>query len=148
QPMAPGTLQYNHIFMRAFIYSLKVWKTSIFVSPLLIVFITKLQVDLRIDEANSMFVGGIILGFLFSIPSFMLLWIATYLVTHTHLKWGNKKTLLSFLSVALVLLAFSLYGRLRGLPRGEACLIAVYSIVAVTSIWLYKLKLGRTKKHL
>lgn len=66
-------------------YSLKVWLTAVIIGPLIIVVLTKIITpDYKAFDSVSNIFGSIALlmylGFIVSIPSWLLLWLSTFLL--------------------------------------------------------------------
>jgi len=125
-------------------YALRVWGTTVLLSPLLIAlydFFVHLLVEKSgfIENGNPVFFlaalfFGIMLGGLFSLPILFLLTFSTYQVCQTAWKIEIKKGLLVVSAILFFLLPFVFFSKQMETSWG-----IIYWLTAVASIFFYKL---------
>jgi hypothetical protein len=127
----------------SFIFALKVWQTAVFAGPVLIVLCDTFRrsAEMRLDDAMVYFFFFIIYGMVFSAPSFLVLWLGTYLVSRLHgLGIIQRKIVLCAGSIALTLLPFCVLFNREALVSSDNYMFFCYALVIGASVWLYKLK--------
>jgi len=127
-------------------YSLKVWLTAVFITPLLIALASRvLEPSHGFDNVTNFF-GTIAYMFAFglvlSIPSWLLLWMFTTLLSKSSLGMASVKAILSVIGVMLSIFPFIIIFSHDDNPLDPDVMIWVtsYSIVIVVGLWFYKLK--------
>ena len=131
---------------QSLIYSLKVWLTAVFITPLLIALASKVLEPRHGFDSVANFFGTIAYMFAFglvlSIPSWLLLWMFTFLLCKSSLRMACVKTILAFIGFMLSIFPFILIFSHDDNPLDPDVMIWVifYSIVIVTGLWLYELK--------
>jgi hypothetical protein len=132
---------------QALIYSLKVWLTSVTVSPIIIVLLTKTLWHrmYRFDSLGNIFgYWGmmIYLASILSIPSLLLLWLSSWQVTRYKATLPFRKWLLSLIGILLTATPFYIVFHSEESVRVEelAIWMSSYSLVIIAGVWLYKLK--------
>ena len=124
--------------MNALKYTLKVWQTCVFVSPLVLMALGELPVT---NVADTLFflMAAAIVGMVGSLPCAILLWLAAIVVAGTKLPQLQGKLLLSLASTILTLLLFFfISGGGLGIGREPAIILSYISTITI-SMWLYKL---------
>lgn len=129
------------------IFSLKVWLTSVVLSPVIIV-LTKLAVLNHEGVISTVkgILGGIAffiyVGFLLSIPSFLLLWLVTaLLVIKSNQSINVKKLMLSAVALLLSFLPLCfLLGKQSNYYDSELFgWLVIYASIILCGVWFYKL---------
>jgi len=136
---------------RSFIYTLKVWLTSVVLAPPVIVILTKLflpheMVFDNVANVLSSIVLLIYLATIVSIPSWMLLWLSTALIIKFNFSNTYNKVILTVIGCILCVLPFYLLFHEDDNPsRADLAIWASsYMLVIVGGIWFYKLKIVST----
>ncbi|NVM67096.1 hypothetical protein FHW88_005417 [Mucilaginibacter sp. SG538B] len=134
------------MIIKALGYTLKIWLTSIVISPILHLFINGITEPnmgyAKIGVTSSVYfiLMSIPFGIILSIPSFLLLWLAVYLLIRFDVKTNQARGLLSVIGTALSSLAFYIvFGYDDPSSYKETVLWALpYCIVIVASVWYYR----------
>ena len=58
-------------------YGLKVWLTAVFVAPALIIMFGFINSGHLTADAATIYIAGVVIGMVLSIPSFLILWLVT-----------------------------------------------------------------------
>lgn len=124
---------------QAFIFSLKVWLTTLLLAPLLsnlVELVTPDVINYNLLDALSLAIIEIMVGAFLSMISFLFLFLFTYLFIKQDFVEHNVKVILSFICVILILVPFLglFHFNKLVLPR-----MIIYSLIGVASIWVYKL---------
>lgn len=125
---------------QALYYCLKIWLTSVVTGPVIFFLFScsNNYTDLSILEDNA-FIALImaVIGFIFSMPSMLLLWLATIEIKKRGLSVIVSKVILSFAGAVLTLMA----GILCSAMIDPAVIIfsALYMVIVITGIWIFKL---------
>ncbi|AMR30739.1 hypothetical protein A0256_04535 [Mucilaginibacter sp. PAMC 26640] len=126
----------------ALYYSLKVWLTSIIISPILF-----LLIDLFTKHNQTNLEGGVLFiilstlyGLVLSSISWLLFWLWSYFLLKLSISLIAFKTVLSFFGSALTILPFVLFSRDHGFPDASTIMWALnYNVVIVAGVWFYKI---------
>ncbi len=115
-------------------YSTKVWLTSVFFAPFLIaLFFTIMEPQSELISMIPIIIG---IGFVFSIPNWLLLILFVWQINRSNLPNEEKKTVISFIALFLTLGLFQLISG----GASEAMGFAIpYIIVLIIGIWRYEL---------
>lgn len=132
---------------RSFVYPLKVWMTSVLVSPLLYLLIIKMG-GYR-DQYAALFSGwgyyavAVMVGALFSIPNWLLLWVCYYFISRTKLTYLTKKAALLTIGLLLTALLFVLFNGGKEIIHSADYITAVSYMLTVTiGSLVYKVNLS------
>jgi hypothetical protein len=126
------------------LFSLKVWLTSVIVSPALYLFYDAFRV-----HSKTNFEGGlgflllsILYGIIISLPSWIILWFSTFSLFQLNYSTLVNKIWLSIIGTGLTILPFLLlFGSDDPITYVTTVPWALsYNIVIVAGIWFYKLK--------
>ena len=125
---------------QAFIYSLKVWLTAVFITPLLL----KLFWMIINESSGSNAVGALIIfGGILSIPSVLLLFLTSLILISKAITVTSMKLILSLAGIILAYLpVWILNGRQFALDSFMLNFFVGYTVVVIAGIWVYKLKPG------
>jgi len=128
---------------QALTFSLKVWLTTVLVTPFVIALTEALHgKDYTVSGFFLFVVLGIIFGALLSLISFGCFYCVTIFIKGTSLKIKIQKVILSLLAIAFIIVPF-MFLQLFGIDHlFISCLH--YCIVVLLCIWLYKLDLADT----
>ena len=115
-------------------FSFRVWIVTILLSPFMF------ETGDAIINHNT-FAGIIVwfmffLGFLFSLPSLLVLYVGAGVLNYFKISDVVKKLILSFLSIAYILIAFELFMNGLSMHNRDVYLIVPYCIISVASIWI------------
>jgi hypothetical protein len=127
------------------IYSLKVWLTSVVISPVLYIILEAIQkprVYQNIEGGLGFILFSIIYGLILSLISWILLWLSLYSLLMFNRDIIITKLWLSIIGAILTLLPFWLvlgYDDPNPLT-GTALWAASYCLVIIAGIWFYRLK--------
>jgi len=124
---------------QALIYSLKIWLTGVFISPVLV----KLFWLIIGESSGSNAIGALMLfGGILSIPSVLLLFLSVLILTKQAIEVNSMKLILSLIGVILTYLPiWFLNGREFGLDNFMLNFFIAYTVTVIAGIWFYKLKL-------
>lgn len=123
--------------MKTFEYALKTWQTSVLISPVCLAICFSFN---NFDSELFFFVlVAIITSIIYSLPSFLIFWLASYLVAEINLTQVQQKSLLSIVGIALTFLAFALFSK-KGFTPANIGVVSPYALIIVASIWFYKLR--------
>jgi hypothetical protein len=130
---------------QSLIYSLKVWLTSVILSPFLFTIIDIIiHQNILYDYKNAIgFIGySIIYGLILSIPSWLLLLLVIVIVSKWGIVIGLKKTVLTIAGAILSLLPFYLLFRNDDYTSNKDVYIwaITYCFVIIGGIWIFKFK--------
>jgi hypothetical protein len=118
---------------QALIFSLKVWVTAVIIGPLLRLFTMRIIGQISHSDTElleiSLVIGGIV-----SIPSWLLLFLATVQINKIAFTLAVKKLIITFIGIIFTLLPFQVL--FVGVPSEWSI---YYCIVIVAGIWFYKL---------
>lgn len=128
---------------QAWYYSLKVWLTAVLTGPLGVMLKFYLVNDNELTDLEGYFLF-VIFGMVFSIPSMLLLWFATYEFSKGNLPIAIIKTLLSIISVVLTFVAMALLSAVFT-DAVELFISALYAVIIIGALWFYKLEPLRPK---
>jgi hypothetical protein len=121
-------------------YTLKVWLSSVCVSPVIIILYESLRFkSIPVGDEAAFVIFAIIFGSIFSMPSAGLLWLTTHGVLKTSLSNEAQKTVLTFVGVALTGLPIFLFDN-SSLNTDVGYVIILYAATIVTGIWVYRLQ--------
>jgi hypothetical protein len=122
-------------------YTLKVWLTSVCVSPVIITLYESLRLKSMSASDDAVFViFAIIFGGIFSMPCAVLLWLTTHGVLKTSLNNEAQKTVLTFIGAALTGLPVVLINGNLSLNNAIGYMTTLYAITIVAGIWIYRLQ--------
>jgi hypothetical protein len=121
-------------------YTLKVWLTSVFILPLIILLYGVINSHGNIGDAPALAIFEIVIGGISSMPSALLLWLTVYLLSKTTLNCQAQKTVLTFSGVLLTALPFFFITGDLSLDTGVGYVIALYASTIIAGIWLYQLQ--------
>jgi len=132
---------------QAIVYSLKVWLTSVVVAPFLVLLIGLLG---KMGEGVGIALAMLMLGTLFSLPSFLLLSLACWALTRMQSKIVMIKVELTLIGVLLTYIPFFIindYAFLINRDELSRTFFVVYSLLITFGIWFYKFN-GASKKQI
>ncbi|MBB6111858.1 hypothetical protein [Mucilaginibacter lappiensis] len=123
---------------QAVIYSLKVWFTGVFISPVLV----KLFWMIIGESSGSNAIGALMLfGGILSIPSVLLLFLSVLILAKQAIAINLMKLILSLIGIILTYLPiWFLNGRQFGLDSFMMNFFVAYTVIIIAGIWFYKLK--------
>jgi hypothetical protein len=137
---------------QAFIFSTKVWLTTIIIGPLIMGIRTFFMYDWVDDRwANAFFVPkvGIPAGLVFFLPSFVLLSLFSWYLNKKVIFINIRKLYLSLVAVVLAIIPFAVInyrslftintGLLEGFPP-DLFWTCTYVSLTLAGVWFYKLK--------
>jgi hypothetical protein len=129
-----------------FNYGLKVWLTSVVVSPILYILIEVIINPGYFESVPSrmaFIVFSIPYGLILSIPSCLLLLASIYVFNRMSLPISTSKIWLSITGIILTLIPFVIMYHSYDIERRPAVIpwAISYCLVIVAGIWFYKLKL-------
>jgi len=145
---------------QAFSYSLKIWLTTIVVSPLLIGLLLN-EITIKLVTENVFdFLGGelfiMVFGSVICIPSYILQALLLFYLNQRKLKIWHKKLYLSIFALFLSILSFSilncqlLFDARNSisdyLPGNIIFWVISVWIIIIICIWSYKLKAQMSKE--
>ena len=124
--------------MKPFIYSLRVWLTSVLVGTLIFFFIGH-----PTDDSSMTFWGYMIVVCVYTLlcssVSFFIFWAATAWLTKRHLPRNRQRWIMTFVGVLLTVLPFPvLFGRNHPDWWMMAEVASCYVVPIVAGIWLFK----------
>lgn len=130
--------------MNSLRYATKVWLTGVLISPFIYLLICK-----SLYTQKYSFIGledfilfSIILGMIFSIPSWLGLFFTVKLLNKKSISILNKKILVSLISIILTLLPFYfVFFKNIGFQFPDLMLFATYVSITTISVFFYKIKL-------
>ena len=125
---------------QALIFSLKVWLTAVFVTPLLL----KLFWMIINESSGSNVIGALIIfGGVLSIPSVLLLFLTSLVLIRQVIATHSIKLILSLAGIILSYLPiWFLNGRQFILDNFMLNFFVGYTVIVIAGIWFYKLKPG------
>jgi len=134
----------------AFRYSLKVWLTSVILSPILYVLVDSVLNPKYISGLLGIFgfiSYSIPYGLMLSIPSWGLLWISCIFINKRTATVRLKKIILSIIGAILSLLPFYLLFHLDDDNAHEDVITwsICYSVIIIAGVWFYKLSLNHNR---
>ncbi|MGF7039102.1 hypothetical protein M2273_002354 [Mucilaginibacter lappiensis] len=129
-----------------FNYCLKVWLTSVVVSPILYILIEVIINSGYFESIPSeiaFILFSILYGLILSIPSCLLLLGSLYVLNRMNLSISTSKIWLSITGIILTLIPFVIMYHSYDIERRPAIIpwAISYCLVIVAEIWFYKLKL-------
>jgi len=120
---------------QALIYSLKVWLTSAFIGPFLLVGCEVAETGQANSDMFSFTFAIMVFGTLYSIPCFLILLLVVWVLGRFKLSVIAKKVIASCVSVLMiVLLTKAVFPNAQ-----DHTLVIIYSAITVAGIWFYKL---------
>ncbi|ATP58407.1 hypothetical protein CPT03_19040 [Pedobacter ginsengisoli] len=135
-------LKYNKI-LDTIRFPLKVWLTSVLLSPILYLLIINLggyrDHYAALFNAWGFYAVAVVIGGLVSIPNWLLLWVCYYFVNKT--KWAllTKKLALCAFSVLLTVLLFRWnFSELDSISRGDYITAISYMVTVAVGCLVYK----------
>ena len=131
---------------QAIVYSLKVWLTSVVVAPFLVLLIGLLG---KMGEGVGIALAMLMLGTMFSLPSFLLLSLACWALTRMQSKIVMIKVELTLIGVLLTYIPFFIindYAFLINRDELSRTFFVIYSLLITFGIWFYKFK-GASKEQ-
>jgi hypothetical protein len=129
-----------HNYIKYNIYATKVWLSSVLITPFLILY-SDFKIS-SLDNLLSYFIYscvGIIIGFVLSIPSWILLnWAVSKVKKYTKY---NRKLLIQIIVVGLTLVLFSFFLQKASWNwrQRDFNLVGVYIITLSFGVWYYKI---------
>ena len=132
---------------QAIVYSLKVWLTSVAAAPFFVLIIGLLG---KMGEGVGIALAMLMLGTLFSLPSFLLLLLACWILIRTQRKVVVIKVGLTLIGVLLTYIPFFIindYAFLINRDELSRTFFVIYSLLITFGIWFYKFK-GAGKKQI
>jgi H+/Cl- antiporter ClcA len=127
------------------IYSLKIWLTSVVLSPIFYTVYDALTRPKFIynprNEAEA-YLYFLVFGLALSIPSWVLFWLSLHCINTQRWKPITTKLLISIVAVALTFTPFLMVYSLYDLSR-DSSTIGVpicYSLLILAGVWYYKLR--------
>jgi len=125
---------------QALIYSVKIWLTSVVAAPFLVLLIGLLG---RMVDGVGIALAMLMLGMLFSLPSFLVLLLACW----CFIRWQNNvviiKVELTLIGVLLTYTPFLIindYAFLLDRDQLSRTFFVLYSLLIIFGIWYYSLK--------
>ena len=128
---------------QAILYALKVWLTTLLLTPALRIIIAiafnlpTLQVSLSYREYYLM---AIYVGLVCSLPGLILLWIFTVLINRKLATMRDKKLYITLFVFIETLVTFYCVFWLPDTLKGNIIMTIPYCIIATAAIWFYQLK--------
>ena len=132
---------------QAIVYSLKVWLTSVVVTPFLVLLTGLVG---KMGEGVGFALAMLMLGTLFSLPSFLLLSLACWALTRMQRKIVMIKVELTLIGVLLTYIPFFIindYAFLINRDELSRTFFVVYSLLITFGIWFYTFK-GASKEQI
>ncbi len=116
-------------------FSFRVWATTTVLSPLIFVSVDSI---LSHEFTGVLLWFMLIFGLFFSLPALLILYLGTAGLNYFMATNILKRTILSLLSMAYILISFELF--LHGLSHrtNDIYMVVPYCIVCVASIWIYR----------
>ncbi len=135
--------------IRYYPFGFRVWAAGFLISPSIIAavdYFTHPDALYR-SELISYLLLFVIFGAVMSIPSLLLLWAITYVLTKGYLTQLKIKLTLTIVGVLLTCLPFCLFlgGFYFDINNEGTQIEIVYSVVIVASVWIFKLEYPETK---
>ena len=127
----------------AFIYSLKIWLTTLLLTPalrLLIAWIFNLPTLQFNTSPVTYYLMAVYAGAIFSIPGAIFLWIFTWQLNQRPISLIKKKLCLSAITFVETILTFYFVFWLPKSLADNFIMTLPYCIIATAGIWFYKLK--------
>ena len=125
-------------------YSLKVWLTSVVLSPMLFLLIDSFtkHSQTNLEGGIGFILFSILYGLIISLLSWLLLWLSCYYLLRLSITQLTFKLILSFISSVLTALPFLLlFSRDDGFPDAFTIIWTLsYSIVIIGGVWFYRVK--------
>ena len=127
-------------------YSLKVWLTTVVVTPLLATLVLGLFMRSSdhsepIGDDLGFFLACVVFGLAYSITPFLVMWYVGFRINSRSWATGKVKMLLMTISIVLSALMFISFDLYRGFLDWNTLYLGLpYIAVLALSIWLYKLK--------
>ena len=128
---------------RAILYTLKIWLTTILLTPALRILIAitfklpTLQVSLSYSEYYLM---AIYIGLICSLPGLISLWIFTIWINRRLIVIYDKKLYITLFVFLETLITFYCVFWLPDTLKGNIIMTFPYCIISAAAIWFYKLK--------
>jgi hypothetical protein len=122
--------------MKALIYTLKIWLSALFLGSLISEIIYNYSNP--VSNLIKWMEFALPLGFVFSLPSFTVLFLLTFWLVNKRSTNKNKKIVISAVSVILCILPFIFFS-MWYIPLFDFGLIAPYIAIILIGIWIYKL---------
>ncbi|MGZ3943676.1 MAG: hypothetical protein ACXVJB_01980 [Mucilaginibacter sp.] len=120
---------------QALIYSLKVWLTSAFIGPFLLVGCEVAETGHANSDLVSFTFAIMVFGTFYSIPCFLILLFLVWILGKFKLSIIAKKAIASCVSILMVvLLTKAVFPATQ-----DHTLVIIYSAVTVAGIWFYKI---------
>jgi hypothetical protein len=119
------------------LYSLAVWLTGVLVSPAVIILLNLLHGDRSLLNI-SIYVLALTIGFLYSIPSFVIACLNVYLVKCKSISGVYRMIILTISGIILTSFAMMLSNQGINLTYEKVYWTCIYSAVIVGGIFLYK----------
>jgi heme/copper-type cytochrome/quinol oxidase subunit 4 len=137
--------------LSSFKYSMKVWITGLFLSPFVYFLFNGLDhtngLGALAREFTGFMVFSIVLGSVFSLPSYALLYFITILVNKSQRSALSKKAILLIVSIILTILPFYVFS-LVNLNEGQHAnlkLEGFYLATITASIFCYEMRAPDSK---
>jgi hypothetical protein len=125
-------------------YSLKVWLTSVVLSPMLCLLIDSFtkHSQTNLEGGIGFILFSILYGLILSALSWLLLWGFSYLLLQFSITTVTRKVILSFISSFLTIIPFLLlFSRDDGFPDAFTIIWTLsYAVVIVIGVWYYKIE--------
>ena len=118
-----------------FFYTVKVWQTSVWLSPVVIVFAGVMGTP---DFGIMMIVA--FMGMIFSLPSAALFGCSIYLLNGTKFNTLHKRIILSITGIALTILPFLFFPDTAEILKDCKQIVGSYALIIVAGVWFYKLE--------
>ncbi|ATP58939.1 hypothetical protein CPT03_21940 [Pedobacter ginsengisoli] len=123
-------------------YPLKIWLTSILISPmlyLLIIHIGGYKDNYSLVTPLAFYALAVIIASTYSIPNFILLWVAYYFISSRTWPTAFKKVVLLLVSVLLTIILFSWnFKHLESISREDYITAISYMITVAFGCLVYK----------
>ena len=132
---------------QAIVYSLKVWLTGVVVAPFLVLMIGLLG---KMVDGIGIALAMLMLGTLFSLPSFLLLSLACWALTRMQRKVVIIKAELTLIGVLLTYIPFFIindYAFLINRDELSRTFFVIYSLLITFGIWFYNFN-GASKEQI
>lgn len=122
-------------------YVLKVWLTSVFGAPTILLILALIRPDLV--SIFSIYLFTILIGALFSLPSFLLLYLACKYIIKLINNTISFKLIVALVGVVLSYIPFLVIDNFNFLLNNDMLsqpLFMSYCLIIVIGIWFYKLE--------
>ena len=128
---------------QAVIYTLKVWLSTILLTPalrLLMVWAFKLPLPWESISYTEYYELAPLYGTIYSLPAVIMLWIFIIIINRKPLSIAVKKLYITALVFIELILTFYKIFWIAGSLRANTIMTIPYVIIAAIAIWYYRLK--------